>query len=58
MRRAEAVAEAPRAAGVALCAAGATGDGKHRAAAAELIHNIGWPVPPGLFLDQNGSREW
>ena len=29
-----------------------------RAAAAELIHNIGWPVPPGLFLDQNGSREW
>ena len=29
-----------------------------RAAAAELIHNVGWPVPPGLFLDQNGSREW
>ena len=22
-----------------------------RAAAAELIHNVGWPVPPGLFLD-------
>ena len=29
-----------------------------RAAAAELIHNIGWPVPPGLFLDAHGSREW
>ena len=29
-----------------------------RAAAAELIHNIGWPMPPGLFLDAHGSREW
>ena len=29
-----------------------------RAAAAELIHKIGWPVPPGLFLDAHGSREW
>ena len=29
-----------------------------RAAAAELIHNIGWPVPPGLFLNQHGSRKW
>ena len=29
-----------------------------RAAAAELLNCVGWPVSPGLFLDQHGLRKW
>lgn len=29
-----------------------------RAAAAELLNCVGWPVSPGLFLDQHGLRQW